>query len=387
MKPIATRKRSGLLRDLLVFGGILAAAILICIPLADLFDDNNPFSAPVFILAVALIARFTRGYAWGILAAVLGVICVNYMFTYPYWRFNLSLSGYPLTFAAMLIVSVLISTLTTQVKRQEQLRGERERQKTVIALLRSVSHDLNTPLTAIIGLSRVLLDHPELEEEEKREKLRDIIRSASWLSRVSENMLSVTRFHDGNVRLSSEAQVLEEIVSGAVVRFRRFQQDIPVRLTVPEEILIVQADATLLEQVFLNLFENVVLHGKGATEIRVILRQDGNMARIRVEDDGQGFAPPLLAHLFEDFTGIAEEFGGSSKMGIGLASCATIVRAHGGAISAFNLPGRGAGVEFTVPLAPEEGPAGTAEEEQAFGTGRACGGSARENAGREGSAA
>ncbi|MCR4707664.1 MAG: DUF4118 domain-containing protein [Clostridiales bacterium] len=357
MKPTVTRKRNGILRDLLVFSGILAAAILICIPLADLFDDNNPFSAPVFILAVALIARFTSGYAWGILAAVLGVICVNYMFTFPYWRFNLSLSGYPLTFTAMLIVSVLISTLTTQVKRQEQLRSERERQRTIIALLRSVSHDLNTPLTAIIGLSRVLLDHPELEEEEKREKLRNIIRSASWLSRVSENMLSVTRFHNGNVRLSSEAQVLEEIVSGAVLRFRRFQQDIPIRLTVPEEILIVQADATLLEQVFLNLFENVVLHGKGATEIRVILQPDENVARVRVEDDGQGFTPQLLPHLFEDFTGIAEEFGGTSKMGIGLASCATIVRAHGGSITAANLPGHGAVVEFTVPLAPEEEPA------------------------------
>lgn len=347
-------------RDPLVFFSVLLAAILICIPLSSLFADNNPFSTPVFILAVALIARFTDGYAWGIASAVFGVFCVNYMFTYPYWHFNLSLSGYPLTFAAMLIVSILISTLTTQVKRQEQLRGERERQKMAIALLRSVSHDLNTPLTAIIGLSRVLLEHPEMPEDERREKLRDIIRSASWLSRISENMLSVTRLRDGNVHLALEAQVLEEIVSGAILRFRRFQQDMPVRLTVPQEILLVQADATLIEQVILNLFENAVLHGKDATEIRVTLSQTGHEALTRIEDDGHGFPEELLPHLFDGLDELSSPRAGvpapagNSKMGIGLSSCAVIVRAHGGRISGGNLPQGGAWVEFTLPLADAE---------------------------------
>lgn len=372
MSKKARRPASGSApRDFLIFCAVLLAAILICIPLSTLFDDNNPFSAPVFILAVALVARFTDGYGWGVAAAVLGVFCVNYMFTYPYWRFNLSLSGYPLTFAAMLIVSILISALTTQVKRQEQLRGEQERQKTVIALLRSVSHDLNTPLTAIIGLSRVLMEHPEVPAAEREEKLRDIIRSASWLSRVSENMLSVTRLRDGNVNLSREAQVLEEIVCGAILRFRRFGQDLPVRLAVPEEILLVQADATLAEQLILNLFENVVLHGGGASQIRVTLARRGEMACVRVEDDGRGFPPALLGNLFggmeEIALGDAETGKTSGKMGIGLSSCAAIVRAHGGEIAGGNLREGGAWVEFTLPLAEDSDEktapkAGAAEE-------------------------
>ena len=85
-------------RDILIFTGIIATAILLSMALSGLHDDNNPFATPLFILAVALIARLTEGYFFGIAASLTGTFCVNYMFTYPFWQFDVTLTGYPLTF-------------------------------------------------------------------------------------------------------------------------------------------------------------------------------------------------------------------------------------------------------------------------------------------------
>ena len=124
MKRISSTQLRFAIQNLLIFIGIFLLAVLLCLQLSRIFDDNNPFATPVFILAVALVSRFTTGYGYGIVAAIAGVFCVNYMFTYPFFEFNITISGYPLTFAVMLLVSLLISTLTTQIKKQEKLRFE-----------------------------------------------------------------------------------------------------------------------------------------------------------------------------------------------------------------------------------------------------------------------
>lgn len=100
----------------------------------------------LFLLAVLLIARFTDGYLWGVGASIVSVPLVNYMFTYPYFSFNLTISGYLLTFLTMLAVSLIVSVLTARIKQQEQIRLDAEREKLRANLLRAVSHDLRTPL-------------------------------------------------------------------------------------------------------------------------------------------------------------------------------------------------------------------------------------------------
>ena len=97
--------------DFLLFALIIGAALGISLILARVNDDNNPFAMAIFILAVAVIARVTDGYFWGIAASVAGTLCVNYFFSYPFWSFDINYPGYPLTMTVMLIVSVLISTL------------------------------------------------------------------------------------------------------------------------------------------------------------------------------------------------------------------------------------------------------------------------------------
>ena len=114
-------KRKILLHDALCTLLLLCGAVAVCSVLSRVHDDNNPFAVLIFVLAVAIVALVTTGYVWGVVASVVGVFCVNYMFAYPFWSFDMSISGYPLTFMVMLVVSVVISTLTTRLKQTERL--------------------------------------------------------------------------------------------------------------------------------------------------------------------------------------------------------------------------------------------------------------------------
>ena len=286
-------------RDTLRMLLLLGAAVAVCSVLSRVHDDNNPFAVLIFVLAVAIVALVTNGYVWGVLASVIGVFCVNYMFTYPFWSFDMSITGYPLTFVVMLVVSVVISTLTTRVKQTERLRYEIESEKLRADLLRALSHDLRTPLASIEGADSLLLEQPDLSEAERRTLLEQIRQETRWLTRITENMLSVTRMAGEQVSLHRTDEVVEEIVDSAVMKLRRSRNALPVTVIRPQEILTAPMDATLMEQVILNLLENAVNDAEGATRIRVEIAGQGDTVMIAVEDDGAGFPPELLPQLFD----------------------------------------------------------------------------------------
>lgn len=341
-------------RDALVFAGIMALAIALSMALSALHDDNNPFATPLFILAVALVARLTDGYLWGIAASLVGTFCVNYMFTYPFWQFDVTLTGYPLTFLMMLVVSVIISALTTQIKRQEQLRFEMEREKMHANLLRAIAHDIRTPLASIMGASSALKAQA-LEPADREALLDGIDRDAQWLVRVTENLLSVTRFTGGDVALTKTDEVLEEIVGSAILKYRRAPNALPVQVTQPEQILIVPMDATLIEQVLINLFDNVSAHGKTATRIWLDIACAPGSVTLRVEDDGVGIPTQLLPGILDgsarhDMQARSDD---RRSMGIGLSVCRTIVRAHGGDMKVGSSSHGGAAVSFYLPFSEE----------------------------------
>lgn len=348
---VAMKKRDWrwALRNLAICLGLLGAAVALSLALSGVNNDNNPFAMPLFILAMALIARLTDGYAWGIAASLVGTFCVNYMFTYPFWEFDLTLTGYPLTFAMMLVVSIFISALTTQIKRQEQLRFEAEREKMRANLLRAIAHDIRTPLAAILGASSALSEQ-SLPEADRQALAEAIQRDAGWLVRVVENLLSVTRF-TGDVALKKTDEVVEEIVGSAIVKYRRGEDALPVHVSQPETILTAPMDATLIEQVLLNLFDNVSAHAQTATGIWLTVAQQPGRVVLRVEDDGVGIPPAKLSKLFDGQSQRRADDG--RGMGIGLSVCRTIVRAHGGELTASRASRGGAAFTFDLPCMEE----------------------------------
>lgn len=331
--------------------GLLGATALICAGMNGI-ARSSAASSLIFVLCIHVVARLTNGYAWGIAASLAAVLLVNFVFTYPFMEFNFTIAGYPLTFVTMLTVSISTSALTTAVKKQERLRLEGEKVKMRADLLRSVSHDLRTPLTSIAGSASVLLESPELPEDKRRELLGGIRDDSEWLIRMVENLLSITRVGGEGAQIQKMPEAVEEVVADAVRKFRKLYPELPVETEVPEEVLFVPMDAVLICQVLTNLLENAALHGRTTSRITVRVTSGAGRAKFVVEDDGGGIDAEALPLLFEDKPAGAApvDSKGRHNMGIGLTVCRTIVKAHGGDMSAANRPGGGAVFWFELPL-------------------------------------
>lgn len=256
----------------------------------------------------------------------------------------------------MLTVSLIVGMLTIRTRHQEQIRNEIEREKIYNNLLRSVSHDIRTPLTSIIGSAGAYLDNKDILSEDKKSKLvSDISDEANWLIRVVENLLSITRINNNSTDFKKRLEVVEEIVADAVAKFRRRFPDMRVHTKVPDELLLVPMDAILIEQVITNLLENSVHHGKYATDINVTVFTQDKSAVFRVTDNGDGIAKDVLPDIFTTYIKSTENTSDDHKnMGIGLSVCMSIIKAHGGSMTACNLSEGGACFEFYLPFESEE---------------------------------
>ena len=174
------QSRRQLLCDAGITLGILAVAAAVCTLLTHMGDSDSAVPM-VFMLAVLLVARLTDGFLFSLVATVVSVIGVNYAFTYPYFAFNFTITGYPLTFVTMFAVSIVVGMLTDQVKRQERVKSEAEKEKMKANLLRSVSHDLRTPLTSIIGSSSAVLEnYDQFSDEVKKDLIGHVRDDAQW---------------------------------------------------------------------------------------------------------------------------------------------------------------------------------------------------------------
>jgi two-component system sensor histidine kinase KdpD len=342
-------------QNLLVTICILFCAVEICI-LLRMVDPSGEFASLIFVLAVFLISRLTNGYLFGLLSSMVSVVGVNYIFTYPYLQINFSIAGYPLTFLTMLLVSVITCTMTTQIKEQERLKAENEKEKTKADLLRSVSHDIRTPLTSIVGATSTLLENSDkMSEADKSQLLEDARDEAQWLIRVVENLLSITRMGNEQAEIKKEPEAAEEVLGEAASKFRKRFPTISISVHAPDNLLMVPMDAILIEQVISNLLENAVLHGETTSVVELSVRQAGTYARFFVEDNGRGIPKEELPTLFDGSLkhNVSSSIDGKRNMGLGLTVCKAIVHAHGGSMRAGNRPNGGAEFIFELPLEQE----------------------------------
>lgn len=463
--------------------------------------------ASIYILCVFLVARFTSGYAWGIVASIIGMLGVNFFFVRPQFAFNFTMTGYPITFISMVVIAIVTTTLTASLQERIKIKTEQEarpkimnemnrnlivatsfaeivqpvlndmrefsniscifysedpltdknpllslvnpqdehlffnpverdiahlayasiktgntlnvdstskcyyipvvnndtiwgmvallatKDSTIIKenvelfkllvpqliltfehnalmiehqklaiesekekmranLLRAVSHDLRTPLTSMIGSSSAYLENNEtLSEEEKIKFVSQIKEDATWLLNMVENLLSVTRIITDTTKIVKKEELLEEIIGESVVRVKRRFPNAPIKVTLPDDVILVPVDATLIEQVIINLIENAIKHAETFTHIDVNSKANNTHAIIEVMDDGIGIAPERLDTLFDGY-GLYKknESPDSSKgMGIGLSICKTIVVAHEGTLTVRNLP-KGTAFTLTLPM-------------------------------------
>ena len=312
-----------------------------------------------YTLALLFISRLTSGYLPGIAAAMVSVVCVNYLFTYPYLQLNFTLDGYPVTFICMLVVSVITSASASHMKQQSRILAEREKmlaeaekEKMRANLLRAVSHDLRTPLTGIIGASSSYLENEEkLDMDEKRALVSHIGEDANWLLNMVENLLSVTKIQNESSKVKKSQEIVEEVVSESIVRLQKRLPKIRIRVSMPEDFLMIPMDATLIEQVLINLMENAYVHSSSADPIDLLITAQPDCVTFTVRDYGIGLDPDQIPFIF-DGQYISDTADGHKGIGIGLSICRTIIHAHDGVIHAANLD-KGAEFSFTLPKEKE----------------------------------
>lgn len=334
-------------RKTIIKNSIVMMTILLLVLIASLVIHNisnaQSLVTPLFVLAVFLVSRFTEGYLYGLCAALISVLAVNYTFSFPYFAFDFTILENIVSAAILIIVTVATSTMTTKIKEQERARLKAEKEKIRADLLRAVSHDLRTPLTTIYGVASTIIEnYDSISEKQKVEMLKGMQEDSKWLIRMVENLLSITKI-DNNINLTKNEIVLEELIDAVLLKFNKSYPNQLVELEMPEDFIMVSADPLLVEQVLTNFLENAVYHAEGMTELKLKVYAAEKQIFFEVIDNGKGIDKEHLKNIFTNYYMNDETIKDNQKkcMGIGLSVCAAIIRAHGQEIYARNIPGGG----------------------------------------------
>lgn len=364
----ALRPRSGFL-------GGAAAALGIALAL-------RPFDTlPDAVAALALVLPVLYGAVIGGRAAATGVAVVAaaafaFEFIHPSGSFLIhTIEGF-VALAVFVAVAVVVGTLVAretsrrrdaEAQRDEiermhdrfkELTAERERltedarrvevleeiDRQRAALLRSVSHDLRSPLATIRGVSSDLRDRADFQDAEHQRLLGLVVTESERLDRIVANLLSLSRIEAGAFEPDREPVEVDEMIERSVGRLGRLFEDGQLRVQVAPGLPLADVDATQIDQVIANLLENAARHTGPGTRIVVSADCDDEMIRISVTDDGPGmgeacFQPPPHGQ---------PPIGRAPSTGIGLTICQAIVEAHGGTMSIDSAPGAGTRASFTI---------------------------------------
>ncbi len=239
-----------------------------------------------------------------------------------------------------------------EIAQQAVVQMESERLRNT--LLAAISHDVRTPLTALIGLAESLQRSAPPLADAQAGIAQSITQQARQLSALVTNLLDMARLQQGGVNLRSEWQSAQEVVGSAIRAAQHALAGLEVQAHVPADLPLVEFDAVLMERVLVNLLENAAKYGAAPIVVSAQVTRDALVLGVR--DHGPGLPKKLAGHedaLFDKFTrGEAES--ATPGVGLGLAICKAVVDAHGGNIHAANAVGGGA--EFRVTLPRREPP-------------------------------
>ena len=224
---------------------------------------------------------------------------------------------------------------------QEQLRAN---------LLRSISHDLRTPLTSISGNTGILIGNDKNIDDIQRNKLYlDIYDDSMWLINLVENLLSVTRIENGTMNLSLQPELLSDVIYEALKHINRKSIDHKIVVDEEDDMLVAKMDAKLIMQVIINLVDNAIKYTSVGSEIIIHTKKRKEKIVVEVSDNGQGISQEQKEKLFDMFYTVDNHIAdGRRGMGLGLALCKSIIVAHGGELSVRNNIPNGTVFRFTL---------------------------------------
>lgn len=257
--------------------------------------------------------------------------------------------------------SILLSILGETALALENEKNTREKEAAAILaeseqlranLLRTISHDLRTPLTTISGnASNLMSNSSQFDEETKQRIYSDIYDDSMWLVDLVENLLYATRIEEGRMTLRTSTELVSDIIEEAMLHIRRKANSHTLRVYSGEELLLVRVDAKLVVQVIINIVDNAIKYTPPGTTVQITARRNGTMAEISVSDTGSGISDEEKEKIFDKFyCGNHEIADNRRSLGLGLYLCKSIIEAHGGRIYVTDNQPQGAVFRFTLPL-------------------------------------
>lgn len=361
--------------------GVVAGGVAVGVAvaaMAPLRPELSPAVSALVLVLPGLIAARTGGRIAAAFVALVSAVAYGVVFLPPLGAWKVGGTEDVAAGVVFLVVALAVGELTARdavrtrvaedrareleelTARLERARVEREElgaeldRLTLVAeidqarsaLLRSVSHDLRTPLATIRAVSSDLQGDTPYDDETRRELLALVSDEAERLDRLVANLLSMSRVEAGAFAPDLQAVDVRELLDATVLRLRRLVREHRVEVDAAPDLPLVRADYTQLELVLTNLLENASRHATPRSTIRVGARRSAPMVEVWVENQGEGVLPTERSKIFEPF----HQGHGSRSSGIGLAICKAVVEAHGGTIRVLDVAGGGARFTFTVPV-------------------------------------
>jgi K+-sensing histidine kinase KdpD len=361
--------RWGVLFGVVLVVGLSAAMV-------PLRDDISRASPALVLVIPIVVAGLVGGRTGAVVTALAAASAFNVAFIPPYWTLEIHAPDDIVAVAVFGFVAFVVGTLVAREGERRQSAEERaaelqglndelqtvqlERQRLAeeamraavlervdeqrAALLRSVSHDLRTPLAAIRAVTSDLLSGAPYDDATRNDLLALVADEAERLDRLVANLLGLSRIEAGALHPDRQEVALDELVADTVKRLGRLLNQHRVQTDLPP-LPVVSGDFTQLSQVLTNLLENAARHAPEHSTIRIGGRERDGFVEVWVDDEGRGVLPYERQRIFEPF----RRGEGSSSSGIGLAICKAIVEAHGGRIAVHGAPAGGARFTFTLP--------------------------------------
>jgi two-component system sensor histidine kinase KdpD len=361
--------------------------VLVVVAVAALvpFRHSVGQAGPALVLVLPVVAAgLVGGGVAALVTALLSAAAFNLAFIPPFWTMKIDALADGIDLAVFSLVALAVGLLVsfevdrrsaaeqraTEIEalyeRAERLAAEREHlagetarlqalervDEQRAALLRSVSHDLRTPLATIRAVASDLRDGGgRYDRATEVELLATVCDEAERLDRLVGNLLSMSRIEAGALRPERQAVDLEELVADRMRRLTRLFSSVRVQIEMAPDLPLVDGDYTLLDQVVTNLVENAARHAPAASTVRVCGRlvETGGAVELSVSDEGIGVPDYERERIFEPF----RRGEGSVSSGVGLATCKAIVEAHGGSIRVDRTPGGGATFVARLPARSE----------------------------------
>lgn len=231
--------------------------------------------------------------------------------------------------------------------KNEQLRAN---------LLRSISHDLRTPLTSISGNASNLISNGNvIDNATKTQIYEDIYSDSLWLINLVENLLAVTRLEEGRMNINLTTELVGDVIAEALKHIHTKSEKQKITVIQQDDLLLAKMDARLIVQVLINLLDNAVKYTPSDSQITITAKRNGEMVCVSVADNGHGIPDEQKSRVFDMFyTGSTKIADSRRSIGLGLSLCKSIINAHGGEINVTDNTPHGAIFTFTLPAGEVE---------------------------------